>query len=269
MSPPESAGSVDSADLPESLTAEVANGVLRLTITRAHKRNAIDSPTLLGLERVFTTLDASVRCVILHGDGPHFCAGLDLNEVSDRDTIGGLHFSRMWHRVFQTIEFGTVPVVSVLRGATIGAGLELASSTHVRIAESTTFYALPEGQRGIFVGGGGSVRIPRLIGTSRMMEMMLTGHRYNADEGLALGLSHYVVDDGAGMALAEQLAAQIASNEPFTNFAIVNALPRIAEAEPATGYLLEAAIGGAAQSTDSAKARVQEFLTRKPKPSSG
>ncbi|MGE0308683.1 MAG: enoyl-CoA hydratase, partial [Acidimicrobiia bacterium] len=92
--------------------------------------------------------------------------------------------------------------------------------------------------------------------------------RYNADEGLALGLSHYVVDDGAGMALAEELAAKIASNEPFTNFAIVNALPRIAEADPATGYLLEAAIGGASQSTASAKARIQEFLSRKPRPSS-
>src|SRR3546814_4783914 len=88
----------------------------------------------------------------------------------------------MWHEAFRHIQFGRVPVIAVLHGAVIGGGLELAAATHVRIAEPSSFYALPEGQRGIFVGGGGSVRIPRLIGVARMMDMMLTGRVYDRSE---------------------------------------------------------------------------------------
>ena len=88
----------------------------------------------------------------------------------------------MWHRAFDHLQFGRVPVVAVLHGAVVGGGLELACAAHVRVAETSTFYALPEGQRGIFVGGGASVRVPRLIGAHRMADMMLTGRVYSAEE---------------------------------------------------------------------------------------
>ena len=91
------------------------------------------------------------------------------------------------------VQFGPVPVVAVLQGAVVGGGLELASSAHIRVAEASSFYALPEGQRGLFVGGGGSARVPRLIGASRMTDMMLTSRVLDADEGQAVGLSHYRV----------------------------------------------------------------------------
>ena len=100
----------------------------------------------------------------------------------------------MWHRAFHEIEFGRVPVVAALKGAVIGGGLELALSAHLRVAESSAFYALPEGQRGIFVGGGASVRLPRLIGVSRMRDMMLTGRVHDAESGERLGLSHRTVE---------------------------------------------------------------------------
>ena len=89
----------------------------------------------------------------------------------------------MWHRAFERIERGRLPVVAVLKGAVIGGGLELASATHLRVAEPSAFYALPEGQHGLFVGGGGSVRVPRLIGAHRMADMMLTGRVLDAEEG--------------------------------------------------------------------------------------
>ena len=85
-------------------------------------------------------------------------------ELSERNVAQGIAHSRSWHRAFERIEFGKVPVVAVLHGAVVGGGLELAAATHIRVAESSTYYALPEGTRGIFVGGGGSVRVPRLIG---------------------------------------------------------------------------------------------------------
>ncbi len=250
-------------ELPTTLRLEQRDQVALLSIARPEKRNAIDSATLHGLDAFLSDPPADVRCVVLHSDGDHFSAGLDLNEVGDRDAVEGLHYSQLWHRALQSMEFGRVPVISVLKGATIGAGLEIASATHVRIAETSTFFALPEGQRGIFVGGGGSVRIPRLIGASRMMEMMLTGRTYDAAEGLAIGLVHYVVDDGTGLDFAVELAERVATNEQFTNFAIIHAIPRIRDSDPAAGYLLEAAIGGAAQSSPAAKQRVQDFLDKR------
>jgi (methylthio)acryloyl-CoA hydratase len=142
----------------------------------------------------------------------------------------------------------------------VGGGLELAAAAHVRVAERSTFYALPEGMRGLFVGGGASVRVPRLIGVARMADMMLTGRRYDAVEGLAIGLSQYVVDDGTGLDRALELARLIAHNAPQTNFAIVQALPRIAESNPREGYLMEAMMAGIAQGTDEAKGRMRAFL---------
>src|SRR3546814_14150130 len=114
----------------------------------------------------------------------------------------------MWHEAFRHIQFGRVPVIAVLHGAVIGGGLELAAATHVRIAEPSSFYALPEGQRGIFVGGGGSVRIPRLNGVTRMMDMMLTGRVSDAAAGHANALSPYLVGNGGGMATARALPAK-------------------------------------------------------------
>ena len=76
--------------------------------------------------------------------------------------------SRTWHAALDRVQHGPVPVVAALHGAVVGGGLELASACHIRVADGTTFYALPEGSRGIFVGGGGSVRIPKLIGVARV-----------------------------------------------------------------------------------------------------
>ena len=164
--------------LPPSLQVERhgADGeVAVLRLARAAKRNALDDPTVLGIEAFFTAPPAGVRAVVLDAEGEHFCAGLDLSELTERDAFEGLQHSRMWHRAFERIESGRLPVVAVLKGAVIGGGLELASATHLRVAEPSTFYALPEGQHGLFVGGGGSVRVPRLIGAHRMADMMLTG----------------------------------------------------------------------------------------------
>ena len=154
---------------------------------------------------------------MLNAEGKHFSAGLDLSELKVLSTEEGIAHSRMWHRIFEKIEFGRVPVVTVMHGAVVGGGLELAAATHIRVAERSAYYALPEGSRGIFVGGGGSVRIPRLIGVSRMMDLMLTGRTYGAEEGQAFGISHYLVGEGEGLAkgieIAKRIATQFADHE--------------------------------------------------------
>ena len=250
-------------DLPPTLAAQLDGAVGILRLSRPDKRNCIDNETVLGLETFFTRLPAAVGAVVIHGEGAHFSAGLDLTSLTETDAIGGMMHSRLWHRVFQSIEFGRVPVFAALHGAVIGGGLELAAAAHVRIAEPSTFYALPEGQRGIFVGGGGAVRIPRLIGVARMMDMMLTGRTYGAAEGVSLGFSQYLAGEGEGLGKAIELARRAAENAPMTNYALIHALPRIAAAEPATGYFMESMISAMAQDAPEAKQRLQDFLQKR------
>jgi enoyl-CoA hydratase/carnithine racemase len=249
-----------SRSLPDSLSVDVRGDVAILSLERAHKRNALDDETVLGLETFFLGPPPGVRAVVLRGEGDHFSAGLDLSSLDDMSFEAGLRHSRMWHRVMGAVEFGSVPVVSLLHGAVIGGGLELASATHVRVAEPSAFYALPEGQRGLFVGGGGSVRIPRLIGASRMVDLMLTGRVLTAAEGHEVGLSHYLVEEGQGLDTALELAGKIATVAPLTIYAVMQVLPRIAEVGPQEGYLLESLMAAGASSSEDAQARMREFL---------
>jgi enoyl-CoA hydratase/carnithine racemase len=253
----------DPGGVPDCLRLTRRGAVALLQLHRPAKRNALDDATIAALHGFFAAPPAELRAVVLHGAGAHFCAGLDLSELSNRSVVEGIAHSRAWHRAFEQIQFGAVPVVALLHGAVVGGGLELAAAAHIRVAERSAFYALPEGQRGIYVGGGASVRLPRLIGVARMMDMMLTGRSYDAAEGLALGLSHYVVEDGAGLAQAIALAERIAENAPLTNFAILQALPRIAESGREEGLLTEALMAAIAQGDPEAKRRIEDFLAKR------
>lgn len=251
---------MDATSVSETLTVAMDGVVAILTLNRPDKRNALDIPTVEGLRRFFDDLPAGTRAVVIAGAGRHFSAGLDLSTLVERDAEAGLHHSRLWHRAFERIESGDVPVIAAMHGAVVGGGLELAAAAHIRVADETVFYALPEGSRGIYVGGGASVRVARLVGVARMMDMMLTGRTYGAAEGVPLGFSQYVVPPGEALAKAVALARRVAENTPLTNFAITQALPRIAEADPATGLLMEACISAIAQDSAEAKRRLRAFL---------
>jgi enoyl-CoA hydratase/carnithine racemase len=250
------------SDLPGSVSVELHDDIAVLCLSRPEKRNAIDNAMIQGIGRFFGELPAGIRAVVIHGKGQHFSAGLDLTSITDIDGPSILFGSRAWHRVFDRIEYSDVPVVAVLHGAVVGGGIELAASAHIRVAERGTFYALPEGERGIFVGGGASVRIPRLIGVSRMMDMMLTGRTYGAEEGAAMGLSQYLAEPGEGLRKGLELAKRAAANAPLTNFAVIQALPRIARADPDTGLLLESLMCSVAAADDEAKMRLRAFLEK-------
>jgi (methylthio)acryloyl-CoA hydratase len=245
------------------LTLQQAGAVLHIRLNRPAKRNSISDELLAQLHTVFVNLPSEFRAAVLSGAGEHFCAGLDLSEVAERNVSEGMQHSRAWHACFDAIQFGPVPVVAVLQGAVIGGGLELASSAHLRVAESSAFYGLPEGTRGIFVGGSGSVRISRLIGVARMSDMMLTGRVFDADEGQTLGLSNYRVEDGAGLAKALALATKIATNAPLSNYAITQALPRIADLSASDGLFMETLMSSIAQGDEAAKERVRAFLDKR------
>ena len=234
--------------------------VTHLRMSRPAKRNAINDALIAAIHITLINLPESTRVVVISGEGEHFSAGLDLSEVSERNVAEGILHSRMWHAAFDQLQFGRVPVISVLHGAVVGGGLELAASTHIRVAEPSAFYGLPEGQRGLFVGGSGSARIPRLIGVARMTDMMMTGRVLDAAEGQQLGISQYLVDAGEGLGKAFELARRIAQNAPLSNFAVMHALPRIADMSQSDGLFVESLMSAIAQGDEAAKERVRAFL---------
>lgn len=244
----------------KDIQLEIDDDVAIVRLNRPAKRNALSDALVLAVRDTFRSLPSSVRAAVLDGAGDHFCAGLDLSELKERDAGAGLHHSRMWHAALEEVQYGPVPVIAALHGAVVGGGLELASACHIRVADESTFYALPEGARGIFVGGGGAVRIPRLIGTARMTDMMLTGRVYRADEGERAGFAQYLVPTGQAYVKALELAHRVAQNAPLTNYALMHALPRIAEQPADQGFLTEALMAAIAQSAPEAKQRVRDFL---------
>ena len=245
------------------LSFEMRGAVAVIRLSRPTKRNALNDGLIIALRNVFENLPGEAKAAVIHGEGDHFCAGLDLSEIKERDAGQGMHHSRLWHAALECVQYGPVPVVAAMHGAVVGGGLELASACHIRVADDSCFFALPEGSRGIFVGGGGSVRIPKLIGVARMTDMMLTGRVYNAVDGERIGLAQYLVPAGTAFDKAFALASHIATNAPLTNYALMHALPRIAEQPADQGFMSEAMISAIVQSAPEAKARVRAFLEGK------
>ena len=245
------------------LRVECSGPVVHLRLNRPDKRNAINGTLVRELQTAFANLPSDARAAVISGEGAHFCAGLDLSEVTEQSVAEGIFHSRLWHAAFDQIQYGPVPLIAVLHGAVVGGGLELAATAHLRVAEASAFYGLPEGQRGIFVGGSGSARIPRLIGVARMTDMMLTGRVFDAAEGQAAGLSNYLVADDEGLTRAMALAHKVATNAPLSNYAITQALPRIAEMAPAEGLFVESLMSAIAQGDEAAKKRVRDFLAKR------
>ena len=257
------AATAATADQPALLKLERSGAVLSVGLNRPAKRNALNDGIMLAIQDCFSDIPDGIGAIVIHGVGDHFSSGLDLSELTEHDATDGLLHSQMWHRVFDRIQYSRVPVIAALKGAVIGGGLELACAAHIRVAEPSAYFALPEGQRGIFVGGGGSVRLPRLIGVARMTDMMLTGRVYSATEGASYGFAQYLTEPGNALPKAMKLAAQVAKNASLTNFAVLQALPMIAEANPQTGLLMESLMATVAQSDKEAKLRIRAFLDRK------
>jgi enoyl-CoA hydratase/carnithine racemase len=232
-------------------------------LNRPAKRNAISDRVVEALRMAAIQAQGEARAAVIYGEGDHFCAGLDLAEHKDKPLFEAIQGSRRWHAIFSEFERGEIPFFSALHGAVVGGGFELAAATHVRVADETAFFGLPEGQRGIFVGGGGSVRVARLIGAARMGDMMLTGRTVSPVQMEQWGGISYVVPKGQALARALELAQAATSNAPLSNYAILNALPRIAEMSVEDGLFTESVVSALTSETPEAKQRLQDFLEKR------
>ena len=244
------------------LQVEIRGRIAVLTLNRPDKRNAMSDGLLREIEAFFDN-PGDVRVAVIHGAGGHYCAGLDLSEHVARDAEGTLHHSRWWHRVMDKVQGSGLPVVSALTGAVIGGGLELATSTHVRVAEPGCIFQLPEGRRGIFVGGGATVRVGRILGPDRMTEMMLTGRKYGTEDAVALGLAHYAVAEGAALSRALEIAGQIAGNAPLSNYMMIQGIARIADMGRQDGLFVESLATALSQTSPDATEGLQAFLEKR------
>ena len=245
------------------VTYAIEDDVALIGLNRPDKRNAISDAVIESLAEVVERASREAKAAVLYGAGDHFCAGLDLAEHVRKSPLEGIVGSRRWHAVFDTIQRGAIPFVAALHGAVVGGGLELAASAHIRVADATAFFALPEGQRGIFVGGSGSVKVARLMSVARMTDLMLTGRVLAADEGERYNLVQYLVPAGAALDKAKALARTAAGNASLSNYAIINALPRIQDMAQDDGLFVESLVASFTQTSPEAAERLKSFLEKR------
>ncbi len=240
------------------------NGVFVVSLNRPSKRNALDVDTIEELVSFFSGAHQNgVRAVVLAGKGDHFCAGLDLVEhwKADRSPDEFMHVCLRWHEAFNKMEYGGVPIIAALNGAVVGGGLELASAAHIRVIDHTTYFALPEGQRGIFTGGGATIRVSDMIGKSRMIDMIMMGRVYQGQEAVDLGLAQYITE-GSSFEKALELADKAAQNLPLTNYAICSAISHLNNMSGMDAAYAEAVIAGVVNTQPAARARLESFANK-------
>ncbi len=242
---------------------EMRGRIAVLTLNRPEKRNAVNETLIQDINRFFSAPPGEALAVVLRANGDHFCAGLDLAQHKERNVDEAFDVSRYWHRTFDLIQYGGLPVVAAMQGAVMGGGLELATTAHVRVAEPSTIYQLPEGRRGIYVGGGASIRVARVIGPGRMTEMMLTGRRLNAEEGQQMGLSHHLVGAGEAFDKAMELAETISGNAPLANKMMLNTIQRIDRMGESEGYFVESLASALTQASEDAQEGMRAFLEKR------
>lgn len=223
------------------VTYDLEGDIALIGLNRPAKSNAINGDMRKQLLAAAMRAGEEAKCGILYGHGKHFCAGRDLraaaedwpNAVKARDPYIAPQDPR------EFLGRGNIPFIAALQGATLGGGLENACACHIRVADETTFFGLPEALRGIYLGGGGSVRIARIIGFPRMQDMMLTGRNLDAVEAERLGLVNYLVPAGQALNKARELATKICGNAPLSNYLIINGLPRIQDMSHGDGLFFE------------------------------
>ena len=247
------------------ITYVLEGKVAKIGLNRPAKRNALSQELADQLNEAVARAQKEARVGMIFSHGDHFCAGLDLAEamkwMNDHDRHLEMRIgSAAAARPFDTIARGGIPFVAAINGACIGGGFELASSCHIRVADTSAFFALPEGQRGIYIGGGGSVRIARLLGVARMSDLMLTGRVLSPEEAERYNAVQYVMPQGEHIGRATSIANRMAENAKLTNWAIVNGLPRIQDYSYDDGLFVEGLFHHVVASPESAE-RLGEFVS--------
>ncbi len=226
-----------------TLLFELADGIARITINRPDKLNALNRTVIEELDDAVTRIetDAAVRGVLLTGAGPKaFVAGADITELASQGPVDGKARAQTGQRVFRRLERCGKPVVAAVNGFALGGGCELAMACHIRIASESARFGQPEVKLGIGPGYGGTVRLPRLVGKGRALELLLTGDMIDAAEAYRIGLVNRVVPGDRLLAEAEAMLRRILENGPLALRFVIEAVDAGLELALDDGLLLEA-----------------------------
>ena len=237
-----------------------------VTIDRQDKLNALNADVVRELGDVFSSLqdDDKVRGVVLTGAGRKaFVAGADIGELATMDSVTGMRVSRDGQEVFRSIERFPKPVLAAVGGFALGGGCELALACHMRIASDRARFGLPEVSLGIIPGYGGTIRLARLVGLGRAIELTLTGDMVDAERALSIGLVSSVVPPETLLDDAKTLLRKVTKNGPV---AVRMALESIYRGlDTATGEALdyESSLFGLLASTDDMREGMEAFLEKR------
>jgi enoyl-CoA hydratase len=252
-----------------TLLFELTDGIARITVNRPDKLNALNAIVIAELGDAVTRIetDSAVRGVILTGAGPKaFVAGADIGELTDQGATGGRARAIAGQHVFRRLERCGKPVIAAVNGFALGGGCELAMACHLRVASEQARFGQPEVKLGIAPGYGGTVRLPRLVGKGRALELLLTGEMIDAQEALRIGLVNRVVPADRLLADTEAMLRTILANGPLAIQACLEAVDNGLEMTVDQALLFEANYFGLLSATEDMREGTRAFLEKR-KPS--
>jgi enoyl-CoA hydratase len=249
----------------EFLLLERRDNIAILTVNRPDKLNALSDAVIAELDAAFRAVlaDNSTGGLIVTGAGRAFVAGADIAELASQSAAEGKARAERGQRVFDMLEQSPKPVIAAVNGFALGGGCELALACHIRVASDAAQFGQPEVKLGITPGYGGTQRLPRLVGRSRALEILLTGDRINAAEALEAGLVNKVVSAGTLLDEAVLLMRRILANGPLALALCLEAVHRGSGMTMADGLALEASHFGLLSATEDMREGMRAFLEKR------
>jgi enoyl-CoA hydratase len=252
-----------------TLLFELTDGIARITVNRPDKLNALNAIVFAELGDAVTRIetDTAVRGVIVTGAGAKaFVAGADIAELTEQGATGGRTRAILGQQVFRRLERCGKPVIAAVNGFALGGGCELAMACHLRVASELAKFGQPEVKLGIAPGYGGTVRLPRLVGKGRALELLLTGETIDAQEALRIGLVNRVVPAERLLSDTETLLRAILANGPLAVRACLEAVDNGLEMTVDQALLFEASYFGLLSATADMREGTRAFVEKR-KPS--
>jgi enoyl-CoA hydratase len=250
----------------QNLKFAVEDRIATVSVNRPDKLNALNEQTIRDLGAAveeFSTRD-DVGGVILTGVGDRaFVAGADIAELAKMGPVDGVEVSRLGQRVFRAIELSRKPVIAAVNGFALGGGCELALACHLRVASENAKFGLPEVKLGIIPGYGGTLRLPRIVGRGRALEMMLTAEMVDALEAYRIGLVNRVVPQAELLDTARSMMNGILRNGPVALGLAIECATRGMEMSVDDGLALESNLFGLLAATDDMREGMSAFLEKR------
>jgi enoyl-CoA hydratase len=249
-----------------NLRLDLEAPVATLTVHRPDRLNALDRDTIVELGEALARIReaADVRGAVITGSGDRaFVAGADISELASMEALEGVEVSRLGQRVFRDLELSRKPIVAAVNGFALGGGCELALAAHLRIASTSARFGLPEVRLGIIPGYGGTVRLSRLVGKGRALELILGGEMIDAEEAHRIGLVNRVVPGESLLQEARELVGRIVKNGPLALGLAIESVNRGMEMSVDDALAFEAHLFGLLASTSDMREGMAAFLEKR------